>query len=493
MALTFDAGGTRLYFGRGVEVLSLGVDGGSPVVAATFEPGTQIYGLYRGLAGDVQVSTWAGNETRIVRIASSGGVEELWRGKESDTNRLIATTELAPGRWVTWAGMPTGSAGLAVVGSAINKPVLVLEGYRSPAHVGDGEVLTADDRGRLAAVRLDPGSGAIVAPPVVRLEGLALLGGTLAAYDVAPVGTLVYVAGTVADAGETLVWLDRDGGETAATVRRGRHDTDSRLAPDGLSLALEVAGSESSPISVWIHDLERDVRSSLTPGIRATFPVWSPDSRRVILRLGDGIEPQGIYVVPVDRSEPPRLLLAEPEGKRLLPMDWSRDGKSLLYAQSTTLTRSRAGDNDLWRLPIDGGDPEPFLATGASEIDARYSPDGRWVAYMSDQSGQYEIYLRPATGGGEVRVSADGGIDPEWNPAGGELFFVRARDLYAVQIRADATRPVSAERRLLTLPLTANARFVLPAGKGDRFVISQAGDSQQTNAVHAILNWRRDR
>jgi serine/threonine-protein kinase len=489
--LTFDATGTRLYFARGVEVLSLGIDGSSPLVEATFDSGTQIYALYRGVAGDVQASTWLG-ETRIVRIPAGGGAEELWRGNLNDATRLVATTELAPGRWITWAGSPAGSSGLVVVGAAIAEPTLILEGYSQPHHLGDGTVLAVDDRGRLASARFDPATGAVLSPPVVRVEGLALLGGITPAYDVAATGTLAYVAGSVVEAGETLAWLDRSGDVAVATSRKGSHDTDSRLAPDGLSLALEVAGTETLPISVWIHDLERDVRAALTPAVRATFPVWSPDSRRVIARLGDGIEPQGLYVVPVDRSEPPRLLLAEPEGKRLLPMDWSPDGRSVLYVESVTLQRTRAGNNDLWQLPIDGGDPEPFLATGASEIDARYSPDGRWVAYVSDQSGQYEIYLRPAASGGEVRVSAAGGLDPEWNPSGGELFFLRGMDLYSVEVRADTARPVGAERQVLTLPTTARARFLLPSADGQRFVISQFGDTQQANTVHAILNWRRD-
>jgi Tol biopolymer transport system component/predicted Ser/Thr protein kinase len=491
LTLTFNADGSRLYFGRGVEILSVGIDGSSPLVEASLEPGTEIYALYRGLAGDVQATTWL-KETRIMRVRTGGGAEELWRGTLNSTSRLIATTELAQGRWVTWAGSPSGSEGLVVVGAGIAKPALVLEGYRAPLHVGDGELLVVDDRGRLASARLDPDTGAVVAPPVVRVEGLALLGGTIAAYDVAANGSLAYVAGTVAASGETLAWIDRKGATSTATARKGSHDTDSRLAPDGLSLALEVAGTDKSPISVWIHDLERDVRASLTPGIRATFPVWSPDSRRVIARLGDGIDPHGIYVVPVDRSAPPRLLLAESEGKYLLPMDWSSDGKSLLYVQSATLVRARAGGNDLMRLPLDGGAPAPFLATGASEIDARYSPDGRWVAYASDQSGQYEIYLRPAAGGGEVRVSADGGLDPEWNPGGGELFFMRGRDLYSVQVRGAGTRPVGAEQKILTLPPTARGRFLLPSRDGKRFVVSQFGDSQQANVVQAILNWRRD-
>ncbi len=489
-ALSFDSTGTRLYFGRGTEVLSVGVDGSSPIVEASLETGTIVYALYRGLSGDVQASAWQG-ETRIFRVPAGGGSEELWRGKLDDATRLIATGELAPGRWITWAGNQSGSAGLVVVGADIAEPKITMEGYRSPMHLGDGDVLAVDDRGRLAAARLDTGTGALAVPPVVRVEGLALIGGAVAAYDVSPTGTLAYVAGGVVESGETLAWLDRDGRQTTATARKGSHDTDSRLAPDGLSLALEVAGTETSPISVWIHDLERDVRSALTPSIRATFPVWSPDSRRVAARLGDGIDPQGIYVVPVDRSEPPRLLLAESEGKYLLPMDWSPDGKSILYVESPSLQRTRVPENDLWVLPVDGGDATAFLATGASEIDGRYSPDGRWVAYASDQSGQYEIYLRPAAGGGEVRVSADGGLDAEWNPQGGELFFLRGSNLLSVDVRSDPSRPVGAERPVLTLPATARARFMLPSADGQRFVISLFGDAQQSNAIHAILNWRR--
>ncbi len=298
------------------------------------------------------------------------------------------------------------------------------------------------------------------------------------------------------EAGETLTWLDREGRETAASVRKGSHDIDSRLAPDGQSLALEVTATETSPITVWIHDLERDVRTALTPGLRATFPVWSPDSRQVALRLADGIEPQGIYVLPVDRSEPPRLVLAEPEDLALLPMDGSVDGERLLYVQSPTTSRQRSPENGLWSIEIAGGDPEVFLdSPGASEVDARYSPDGHWVVYRSDQSGQYEIYLRPAAGGGEIRVSADGGSNPEWNPAGGELFFLRGlrgRELLTVEVRDSETRPVGAEQMLLQLPQRARQQFLFPAADGQRFIASLFGDTDQVRQVHAIFDWRRD-
>jgi hypothetical protein len=104
---------------------------------------------------------------------------------------------------------------------------------------------------------------------------------------------------------------------------------------------------------------------------------------------------------------------------------------------------------------------------------------------------KHEIYLRPAAGGGEIRVSADGGTNAEWNPAGGELFFMRDRDLFSVEVRGVGVRVVSAERKVLTLPPTARAPFLLPGADGQRFVISQFGDSHDANVVQAILHWRR--
>jgi len=486
-SLSFDATGERIYFARRNEVLSVAADGGTPVVQATFSNGANVYVLYRGQDGTIQATVWDGDSSRIFRILPNGGTEELWSGAIAG-GRLMAFGELAPGRWIGYASTATGSLGLVVLKDGEAEPPVMLAGYRDPTHLGGGELLAVDERGRLASLRVDPSTGEMIDQPVVRLEGLALNNGR-ATYDIGANGTLVYVAGNVAESGETLVWVDRDGNETAATARLGAHDIDSRLSPDGQLLALEVRATDEMPVSVWIHDMERDVRAALTPGLRASFPVWSPDSRELVLRLAEGVEPAGIYRMPADRSAEPQLLLADEEGALALPMDWSPDGETILYMRSPTTNRAPDPANGLWLLPLNGGEPAVFLDTGASEVDARFSPDGRWIAYGSDQSGQREIYVRPTDGGGEIQVSATGGRDPEWSPSGDELFFLRGRDVFSAEFDGTAARPAGAER--LVVPLGNRSRwFFMIVGRDGRFLASMFGGDPQSAAVHALFNWR---
>ncbi len=152
-SIAFSADGRRIYFSRRNEVLSVDTDGSSPLVEATLAEGTQIYALYRGLDGVVQASTW-NQETVIFRIPPGGGAEELWRGV-AEGSRPIATTELASGRWVAWLGTGAGSRGLAVLQTDGPDPEMILEGYRHPLHLGQGEMIAVDDRGRLAALRME--------------------------------------------------------------------------------------------------------------------------------------------------------------------------------------------------------------------------------------------------------------------------------------------------------------------------------------------------
>ena len=250
-------------------------------------------------------------------------------------------------------------------------------------------------------------------------------------------------------------------------------------------------------VSIWIHELDRDVRTVLVPGPTTTFPVWSPDSKHLAYRLTDETQ-GGMYRVPIDRSEAPTLLLADPEDGFALPMDWSPDGEYLLYVDAASNTRTAGTRNDLWLLPLDGSDPAPFLATEASEVDGRFSPDSRWIAYGSDQSGRREIYVRAVQGGGEYQISAAGGTSPEWNPARGQVFFLRGQSLYVVDIDLSGATPiVSPERLLVELPARLNRNLYAPAPSGDRFLVAQqsSADEGGTSSVRAIFNWSflRDR
>jgi len=247
-------------------------------------------------------------------------------------------------------------------------------------------------------------------------------------------------------------------------------------------------------VTVHIHDIARDVSTPLLPGSRSTFPVWSPDSQRVAYFLSDDEAP-GIYSAPVDRSELPRLLLAKPADSFVLPMDWAPDGSAIIYVLSGDEFRSAGSavisQNDLWLLPVDGSDPRPLVETAAREVDGRFSPDGGWFAYMSDQSGERQIYVRSLAGGGEYQISAQGGYSPEWNPQGGELYFMWLDELYVVDIDVSGATPaVSPERVLVSM---RSSRFkgdlYAPWPDGKRFLVATHSQAEEARTLRAIFNW----
>jgi hypothetical protein len=363
----------------------------------------------------------------------------------------------------------------------------LLPGHFSPLHLGDGRILVVDTQGRLLSARIDPATGTVQESPTVRLEGISVWNGIAAAHSIADDGTYVFATGGAEVAGSYLGWLDLNGRFTPITSRPGVYEIDSFVSPDGRFLAVEIPGDETT---IAIHDIDRDVQSELVPGAPIAFPVWSPDSTEVAYRqITD--EQRAIYRAPVDRSSAPTLIYEAPEERFALPTDWSPDGSVILYVDSRSRTRQPDGGNDLFLLPLDGSDVRPFLATPASEIDGRFSPDGNWIAYASNQSGRYEIYVRPLTGTSEFRISAEGGESPEWNPAGGELYFQRGDDIYVADIDVSGATPiVSQERLLVEWSRAFRTNLWAPAPDGTQFLVaSMDASGERAGALEAIFNW----
>jgi dipeptidyl aminopeptidase/acylaminoacyl peptidase len=366
----------------------------------------------------------------------------------------------------------------------------VLPDYRSPLYLGDGRLLASDGDGRLVTLRINLDDGAVVESPAVQLEGLALSSGFAGAYSLADDGTFVYLAGpATTEHIEFLSWLSPDGDVEPFSERGTQYQIDTFPSPDGTRVAAEFVSGDN--VTVHIHDIARDVSTPLLPGSYSTFPVWSPDSQSVAYFLRDGDAP-GIYSAPVDRSELPRLLLAKPEDSFVLPMDWSPDGTTLIYVVSGDEFRSTNVElNDLWLLPVDGSEPRPLVQTAAREVDGRFSPDGRWFTYVSDQSGERQIYVRSMDGGGEYQISAQGGYSPEWNPQGGELYFMWEGQIYVVDIDVSGATPeVSPERLLVSL---RSSRFkgdlYAPWPDGERFLVATHPQGEEARTLQAIFNW----
>jgi len=239
-------------------------------------------------------------------------------------------------------------------------------------------------------------------------------------FDVSRRGTLVYRAGSAAGL-VSLQWLDADG-KTEPLPARPAGYAQPHLAPDGKRLAVSITGGGGQDI--WVYDWQRDAMSRLTSaGGTYVFPVWTPDGRYIVFSGGFGRG--GLLSMRADGSGRAQALLQSKNGQ--FAWSFSRDGKRLAYADFPV-----PGNGDIWTVPIESdgnglkaGKPEVFLQTPSNELYPAFSPDGRWIAYRTNESGMSEIEVRPfpPDKGGKWVISNSGGVVPVWSPNGRELFY----------------------------------------------------------------------
>ena len=193
-----------------------------------------------------------------------------------------------------------------------------------------------------------------------------------------------------------------------------------RLSPDGKRLATSPVNEETSNRDIWVIDLARDLPTRVTfdPSIDVT-PIWSPDGRRLAYF---SIQRRGVFQRAANGAGPEELLF---EMTSVGNHDWSRDGRFIFFTRLDEQT-----GRDVWVAPLTGsGKPYPLLNTGFDEWRPQLSPDGRWLAYQSNESGRLEIYVQSfPEPGHKVKVSKGGGILPRWRRDGRELYFVAADD-----------------------------------------------------------------
>ncbi len=244
-------------------------------------------------------------------------------------------------------------------------------------------------------------------------------------YDVARNGTLVYLSRKSSNAGWPVAWMDSSGKTQSLLAAPGRYYF-PRLSPDGKRLALAVGSLGNGDIQVY--DWQRDTMTPLTFTQRNLAPVWTPDGKHIVFST-ESPDAFSIRWIRADGAGETQLLL---ESKaQLVPYSFSPDGRRLAFAERPVDTLF-----DLWTLPLDVSDPEHpkpgkpelFLRTPLMEREPAYSPDGRWIAYASNESGRFEVYVRPFPGGapsGSVKwqISTGGGRSPIWSRDGPELFY----------------------------------------------------------------------
>ena len=280
-----------------------------------------------------------------------------------------------------------------------------------------------------------------------------------------------------------LTWQDRNG-KTLGTV--GEPGLYAVLSPDGKKAVVTREESNALNHDLWMLDLARGGASRFTfAPLRNDYPVWSPDGSRIIF-TSNREGPANLYEKPADGSKDEELVLKSAENK--IPTSWSRDGRFLLYTAADPKTK-----NDLWVLPdpgTPGSQPKPFLRTEFNEVQGAFSPDGRWVAYVSDESGRNEVYVRGFPAGGKWLVSQGGGSKPEWRTDGKELFYSAPEGTeMSVDVIAGAAFQAGAPKPIFRLPPGATALAI--DGDGQRILVSTPTGEQATQPPFTvILNWQ---
>jgi eukaryotic-like serine/threonine-protein kinase len=303
-------------------------------------------------------------------------------------------------------------------------------------------------------------------------------------------GVLAYISGG-AGTGSQLVRFDRSGKVVgtvgvpiAAPVFWGA------ISPDGNRVAEDHPDPQTGVYDLWLHDLARGTASRFTFNSKTNrFPVWSPDGSHIAFGSVEGHF--NLYQKATSGIAPDEAL--DKDGRTKRPDDWSRDGRYIIEEASGD---PKTG-TDIWVLPLFGDrKPFPYLQTQFNEHHAKVSPDGHWLAYVSDETKRDEVYVQTfPTPGGKWQVSTNGGGLPVWSKDGKELFFIGAdQKLMAVEVKSSAVnggpRFEAAVRKPLfdtRLPTSNNTWF--DVGKDGRFLIPTPPEQTGNVAMTVVVNW----
>jgi len=303
-------------------------------------------------------------------------------------------------------------------------------------------------------------------------------------FSVSDNGVLAYQRST---AGSQLVWFDRQGKRLGAAAPAADYNTVC-LTADDKRIVYDLADPVSGSIDLWALDVAGDRPSRLTFNPAVDFyPVCSPTGQDVVFgSLREGAPNLFRLMITAPGSE--KAVLRSPAPK--IPTDWSRDGRLLVY----NVANQKTGW-DIEVMTLSGGPPSVVAATSADERNGRLSPDGRWIAYTSNESGRFEVYVQPfpATGA-KWQVSKEGGQQPQWRRDGRELFYIAPdKKLVGVAVRAGSDFATGEARALVDTRIVAwersnqqSCQYAVTAD-GQRFLVNTATDT--TLPVTLVLNW----
>ena len=506
----FSPDGRWIGFWQGGQLKKVSITGGAPLVLCAAEnpfgvswtsDNTILYGQSeqgagKGAAGIWRVSSEGGKPERLVTV----GAGEVAHGPQLlPGGRAILFTLARFGDWDT--------AQIVIHPLDAGNRRVVLERGTDARYVPTGHLVYALD-GTVLAVPFDVTMLAVTGAAIPVVEDVAQ-GDLPAHFAISSQGALVYVpsdaVGGPQQLQRTLVWVDRQGREDPIKGVPPRVYFYPRLSPDGTRVALDVRDQERD---IWIWDLARETLTRLTFGPTfEQYGVWTPDGKTVIYtsgKLGSPYAPRSLFRRPSDGTGVVEQLTQGTVAQ--FPSTVTPDGTALIFRQDTTApTVGRPPGMDLVLLPLEGERrSRPLAQTDFNELNAELSPDGHWLAYESNESGRYEIYVRPFPNveTGKRQISTNGGTQPLWARNEQELFYESMGALMRVPLKMGSIFETGTPRKVLDAPSLVRTpglglgRMYDVSLDGQRFLMIKeiAGVNQASPSARLVLvqNWTEE-
>ncbi len=452
------------------------------------------------LCGSMQFrgGSWGADDTIIFtpewweglwRISASGeGLEQLTVLDPSHGERRHIWPQILPGgKAVLFINVCWGGPDIEVYSLETGERHKLFKGGTYARYVPTGHIVYARKE-TLYAVRFNLEQLKVVGSsvPVVPDVRTTPPDSWSAHFTIAQDGTLAYIPVEARSAELRPVWVDRNGQVEPLAAATPRNYQTVAISPNGSRLAFDI--QDGANRDVWIYDLMRHTLNRLTSDGRSRFPIWAPNGKRAVFQSREAGERQ-IFGLIADGSGEPELL-GTLEDTTYWMTSCSPDGKEMLV---TTYDPNSKLLHDIWVVPLEQSEkhrPRPFIQRDNMQRQGVWSPDGRWIAYTSDETRWWEVYVEPYPGPGpKVMISTEGGQLPVWSRDGKELFYRWGDRMMAATVETQPEFKVTGTEVLFKGRYLTNEYHNYDVAPDGRFLMIQESQESTPPEIHVVLNW----
>jgi len=466
------------------------VKGGEPIILGD---SVHFRGGSWGTDDNIIFTPAAGTATGggLWRISASGeGLEELTVPDQSRGESGHIWPQILPGgKLVLFTNVLAGGLEnqFEVYSLETRKRYFIFKGGTYARYISTGHIVYAHNN-TLYAVRFDIERLEVVGSAVPVVSDVMTPESRSAQFAISSDGSLAYIPVVTRSTELRPVWVDKQGKVYPLPAATPRNYGNARISPDGKRAAFDIRDGRSSDI--WIYDLIRHTLNPLTSDGSSVFPVWAPDGESVLFGSYRAGKPQ-FFRQSMAGGEPE--LFATLEELVGIPVACSLDGKELLIVWSDP--KHPRWDDDIYLVSLDKQNeksrPRPFIQRNHNQRHGVWSPDGRWVAYASDESGRWEVYVEPYPGPGpKTMISTDGGYQPLWSRNGKELFYRCGYKMIAGTVETEPEFRVIRYEELFEAPYLCRVnRIDYDVAPDGRFLMIQDSQEPTPVSVNVVLNW----